>query len=125
MITEKELIKKTTRLLSYIEQASHRFEQAKSSGEKGDFYKEVKPFADRVKEETDHWQTDAAEWLSKHPQRNLHTRQITSTAENIEMVSIQAFFPETSRKRFIGHIQSIEFVLNGVLQALEKSKEGN
>ncbi|TCN23084.1 YppE family protein [Mesobacillus foraminis] len=120
MITEKELMIKTKRLLSYNEKALLRFEQAKASGEKGDFYKEVKPFADNVKEEAEIWRKEASDWLMKHPQRNLHTRQILSAAENIEMVSIQAFFPETSRKRFIGHIQSIEFVLNSFLKALER-----
>jgi hypothetical protein len=123
MITEKELVNKTTRLLSYIEKALHRFEQAKSSGEKGDFYKEVKPFADTVKEEVEIWRIEASDWLSNHPHRNLHARQILSTAENIEMVSIQAFFPETSRKRFIGHIQSIDFVLKSLLKVLERSLE--
>ncbi|MFS0635591.1 YppE family protein [Mesobacillus foraminis] len=120
MSTEKELMIKTKRLLSYNEKALLRFEQAKESGEKGDFYKEVKPFADNVKEEAEIWRKEASDWLMKHPQRNLHTRQILSAAENIEMVSIQAFFPETSRKRFIGHIQSIEFVLNSFLKALER-----
>ena len=121
MYTNDEILKTTKLLMRYNEHALNRFEQAKTSGVKGDFYTEVKPFADEVKQTTSVWKIAVLSWIKSHQQRNLHSKQIESTAENLEMVSIQAFFPETSRKRFIGHIQSIEYVLKSLHEALEES----
>lgn len=122
MIANEELYKRTKKLLGYRKFIVDRFEEAKASGIKGDFYQEVKPFADEVKQQTEDWRTDALLWLRNYPQRHIHARQIESTAENLEMVSISAFFPETSRKRFIDHVQSIEFVLNGFAKAIKDSE---
>lgn len=122
MKTNEELLKRTEKLLEYRAIIVDRFEKAKDSGVKGDFYQEVKPFADEVKQQIEGWRTDALIWLRNYPQRHIHARQIESTAENLEMVSISAFFPETSRKRFLDHVQSIEFVLNGFAKAIMDSE---
>ncbi|SEM83579.1 protein of unknown function [Mesobacillus persicus] len=119
MVPNEELFKRTEKLLEYRKFIVNRFEEAKASGIKGDFYQEVKPFANEVKQKTDEWRTEALLWLKNYPQRHIHARQIESTAENLEMVSISAFFPETSRKRFLDHVQSIEFVLNGLAKAIK------
>ncbi len=115
----EELLEMTNTLLKYRMFLLERFEQAKRTGEQGDFYEEVKPFADKVKGLTDEWRANALLWLIKYPQRHLHARQIDSTAENLEMVSISAFFPNTSKKKFLDHIQSIEFVLKSLIQVIE------
>ncbi len=112
----------TDALLEMNEFMLLRFEEAKESNEEGDFYKEVKPFADRVMELARKWEEASIAWLEFSPQKNLHPKQITSTAENIQMVSVQAFFPKTSRKRFIGHIQSIEYVLRALKSALKQEE---
>jgi hypothetical protein len=120
MTVNTSLEKLTEMMVSYNEIILNRFERARETGEKGDFYQEVKPFADEVSERTAEWRNEASAWLQKHPQRNLHPKQIDATAENIEMVCVQAFFPETSRKRFMGHVQSIEYVLQSLLDVLRK-----
>lgn len=122
---EKELARRTEILLTDVEKALRRFETVKSTGVKGDFYSEVKPFADEIKQKAKEWEDEAIIWLEKHPQRHLHPQQIRSTAENLEMVSVQAFFPESSRKRFLGFIQSIQYVLNDLLQAMDKTNHRN
>ncbi|WP_053363925.1 YppE family protein [Bacillus sp. FJAT-27251] len=110
----------TELMLEYSGFILNRFEQAKAAGEKGDFFEEVKPFADEVRAKAGEWKAETLVWLEQNPQRNLHPKQIDATADNIEMVSIQAFFPETSRKRFMGHIQSIDYVLGSLLDLIEK-----
>ncbi|PLR99938.1 DUF1798 domain-containing protein [Bacillus sp. T33-2] len=118
------MLKNLTRdLIEDTKTASTRFEQVKQTREKGDFYTEVKPFADAVKQKNVQWKQAAAVWIREQQPKNLHYRQIETTAENIEMVSIQAFFPETSLKRFINHVQSINYVLKSVLQHLENSED--
>jgi len=119
MKTNEALLERTNSLLKYRQFIVDRFEQTKKTGEQGDFYEEVKPFADEVKQMTDEWRADALSWLTFHPQRHLHARQIDATAENLEMVSISAFFPNTSKKKFLDHVQSIEFVLRGLVSAIE------
>jgi hypothetical protein len=119
MKTNEELLEMTISLLKYRQFIVERFEQTKKTGEQGGFYEEVKPFADEVKQKTDEWREAVLAWLTMNPQRHLHARQIDSTAENLEMVSISAFFPNTSKKKFLDHVQSIEFVLKGLVSAIE------
>lgn len=119
METNEALLEMTNSLLKYRQIIVERFEQTKKTGEQGDFYEEVKPFADEVKQKIDTWRKDTLSWLTLNPQRHLHARQIDSTAENLEMVSISAFFPNTSKKKFLDHVQSIEFVLRGVVSAIK------
>jgi Bacterial domain of unknown function (DUF1798) len=122
MKTNEVLLEMTNSLLKYRQSIVERFEQSKQTGEQGDFYEEVKPFADEVKQITDEWRNHTLSWLSLNPQRHLHARQIDATAENLEMVSVSAFFPNTSKKKFLDHVQSIEYVLKGLVSAIENQK---
>ncbi|WP_174733972.1 YppE family protein [Mesobacillus harenae] len=107
-------------MAQYIKKSADRFELVKQTGSKSDFYTEVKPFADEVKGKVEVWKEEALVWVTEVRPKNLHSMQISTTADNIEMVSIQAFFPETSRKRFIDHIQAINYVLIGILNSFNK-----
>jgi hypothetical protein len=120
MNKNEKLLKQTRLLLVDVENTLKRFEQSKTTGEKGEFFTEVKPFADEVKHKAEIWRDGAIAWLNVFPQHHLHSQQIISTVENLEMVSVQAFFPETSRKRFMGYIQSIEYVLKGLKEVVEE-----
>lgn len=122
-----ELISLTNALLNYVSVMSERYEMARESGKSGDFYKEVKPFADEVKRINDVWKIKATNWIHTNRPKNLFVQQIESTSEHIETISVQAFFPETSKTRFINLISSSKYVLNQLLEALmeEMSPPGN
>lgn len=124
MVNENSLMQMTEMLLEYVEISDSRYKQVKESGEKGDFYNEVKPFADEVKSINDRWKEEAREWVSIHKPRNLYSQQIESASEHIEMVSIQAFFPETSRTRFINYVNSAVYVLKQLIILLSDEKKG-
>nr|WP_249317057.1 YppE family protein [Bacillus sp. FJAT-50079] len=109
----------TSQLYEYNQQASQHFQQGRETGVEGDFYKEVKPFADAVKECVVRWEPEAVKWLLKNKPKHIYPLQIKNTAENIQMVSVRAFFPSTSLKKMKDHIQSIEFVLKRMLDELE------
>ena len=68
----------------------------------------------------DQWNDLALQWMKDEKPKNLHPSQIINTAENIEMISIQAFFPESSYKRFISHSQSVHYVLVNVLNQISE-----
>ncbi|MBS4176599.1 YppE family protein [Lederbergia citrea] len=115
----EELRQLTSKLLNYNQEAYNSFIQCRETGEKGDFYTEVKPFADNVKYCCDEWEPAASAWVIANKPKNLYPMQIKNTAENMQMVSVRAFFPETSLKKFNSHIQSIDFVLRHLLDELE------
>lgn len=94
------------------------YKETRERGEEGDFYKEVKPFADDAKVKIDLWREVALQWMKDERPKNLHPSQIINTAENFEMISIQAFFPKASYKKFISHSQSVHYVLKTVLDQL-------
>jgi len=108
------------RLYEYTKEIDDTFLSVKMSGEKGDFFSQVKPFADEVKEVVDHWKVEAASWIKRNRPKNLHTSQIESAAEQLEMISVQAFFPETSRTRFINYLQSVRYVLTVLRENINK-----
>jgi hypothetical protein len=110
----------TKKLLHYTDVISDKFAEVKESKVKGDFFAEVKPFADEVKASNDEWQNLAKAWIRENMPKHLHEKQIESTYEQIEMLSVQCFFPDTSRKRFIDYWQSVRFILNSLLTHLEK-----
>lgn len=109
----------TQQLLDYSNKISNIYEEVKETKVKGDFFTEVKPFADSVKEVNDEWQHMARAWIREEKPKHLHEKQIESTYEQIEMLSVQAFYPDTSRKRFIDTLQSVRFILSSLLQLIE------
>lgn len=118
---EKHKLKELTeQLYKYNNEAHETFLNHRETGEKGDFFLEVKPFADQIKIICDEWEPLAVKWALQEKPKNLHPMQICNTAENIQMVSIRAFFPESSLKRFISHIQSIDFILRRMLEELDR-----
>lgn len=115
----EQLVLLTKQLLGYMDQIANTYENVKESKMKGDFFTEVKPFADSVKLVNDEWQLLARNWIKENQPKHLHESQIQSSYEQIEMLSVQAFYPDTSRTRFINTLQSVRFILNSLIDAIE------
>lgn len=109
----------SSELLKCNEDAYQHFHHARETNTPGDFFSQVKPFADQVKQLCDEWEPTAVEWVLRNKPKNVYPMQIRNTAENMQMVSVRAFFPETSLKKFNSHIQSIDFVLRRLLEELD------
>ena len=108
----------TVQLYKLSKQTQEIYLKARETGEEGDFFAEVKPFADQVKEVVDEWQPLASEWTIKHKPKNIYPLQIMNTADNIQMTSLKAFYPKTSFKKFQDHSQSIDFILKNMIDQL-------
>ncbi|WP_176167377.1 YppE family protein [Mesobacillus jeotgali] len=121
MKQEHNLIELSEKLLEKLKFAHRRFQLSKQEGVRGDFDGEVKPFADEVKVNTDSWRESASMWVKQNKPKNLHVNQIETAANYLEVISIQAFFPETSKKRFLDQIQSVEFILSSLILALKQT----
>lgn len=122
---KKELIELTRTLLELNNQIYEQYNSRKELGVDGDFYQEVKPFADYVKELTEKWEPLAKEWISYEKPKYIHFMQIQNTVENLQMVSVRAFYPRSSGQRFKSYIQSIDFVLKNCLERLINNEGSN
>ncbi|TFE03243.1 DUF1798 family protein [Jeotgalibacillus sp. R-1-5s-1] len=115
-----EILELTNQLAEILEQADEEYNKRRETKEKGDFHDEVKPFADRAHALISEWKEKTSAQLIKNPQKNIHHNQIFATADNLELVTVQCFFPETSYKRFKSYVQSSRYVLGQVEMALSR-----
>ncbi|MCR8846901.1 YppE family protein [Rossellomorea sp. SC111] len=115
-----ELKQVTEELLVLVEKMMNEYKSRRESGEKGEFYTEVKPFADEVKEKNDRWKDLSLNWIKDCKPKHIHFPQIVNTFDNIEMLSVHCFFPESSYNRFISHYQSVSYVLGTELDELKE-----
>ena len=124
---ENNILALSRKLLENMDTAFKRFHHSKEEGVRGDFHTEVKPFADEVKTATDAWRESAVQWVKINRPKNLHANQIETAADYLEVISVQAFFPETSKKRFLDQVQSVEYILKSMILAIEQadSKHGS
>jgi hypothetical protein len=125
MELNEAVIQLSNKLIEHMETALKRYEIAKSEGNRGDFHSEVKPFADEVKRLSSQWREDSKRWVLENRPRNLHINQVETAADYMEVISVQAFFPETSKKRFLDQYQSVDFILKSMIMAIETSESAS
>lgn len=116
----EEILDLTKRLLNYNHLFIKHFEEAREKESSHDFHEVIKPFADEVKKVAQEWSTLMRKWLLNSQKKHLHQKQIDTTLEHIEQLSIQAFFPKTSRSRFLNANRTVEYFLLEVVKELDK-----
>lgn len=123
METYEQLFVRTSTLLKDIDHITEIFEKTKASNKRGDFYTEVKPFADEMKGKKEEWEMMAIQWIEETRPKHLFRKQIESASEQIELLSVQAFYPDTGRTRFVNYVQSVRYILTGMIDEIEKNKK--
>lgn len=116
----EEILDLTKKLLNYNHLFIKYYEEAREKGTSHDFHEVIKPFADEVKKAAQEWSALMKNWLVKNPQKHLHLKQIDTTLDHIDLLSIQAFFPKTSRSRFLNANRTVEYFLLEIVKELEK-----
>jgi hypothetical protein len=112
MLSEK-LLKINRRLLNiYLE--------TREKGINHDFQEVIKPFANEVKEVNEEWNVKTKKWLGEKNFKHLHVKQADTTTDHLNQISIQAFFSETSRSRFLNANRTVEYFLLELIKELEK-----
>ncbi|HEY9576178.1 MAG TPA: DUF1798 family protein [Pseudobacillus sp.] len=109
----------TENLINIVTRANTRYHIAREKQEKGDFYTEVKPFADEARLQSEEWEKEIKTCLQTRHFKHIHYPQVKAVVENIELISVQAFFPETSYTRFRNYVESTLFVLHQLLKELK------
>lgn len=109
----------TEELLAFSRKASDQYnERTKAEGYEVDFYGEVKPFADQLKNIAEEWKPLAAQWVVADRPKYVHANQIDDTFDNLNFIAVFAFQPDTREKRFTEMVKSIEYVLTTMLERL-------
>lgn len=110
----QQIVSLTQHLITLAEEANSIYEAVREDGVEKDFYHEIKPFADLVKQVCEEWEQEMKQAMQIVTFKHLYPSQIEQASQNLQDVTIQAFFPKTSYKRFKSHVQSILFTLNHV-----------
>ena len=58
------------------------------------------------------WQQQANAWIRTTKPKYMHTQQIDNAADAMEQFVVQSFYKETSKKRFIQSMQSVQYTLS-------------
>jgi Bacterial domain of unknown function (DUF1798) len=112
-----ELLAKTNLLKDLCDQSLVRLEEIKENETyESDFDNVVKPFVDDTMVIADSWRDLAISWIKQEHPKNLHPNQIDATHENIQFISIQGFYRDTKAKRFKNMYESIQYVLDNILE---------
>ncbi|MFC7370558.1 YppE family protein [Fictibacillus iocasae] len=113
------LLQKTNNLIDLLYEAKEKFE---SRGDRvPDFFTEVKPFADKVKDECDAWLPLAEAFAARTRANYIHPSQLTAAAENIQSLSIYALQPDMRERRFKELLSSVDYVLHQLKTGLTES----
>lgn len=115
-----QLVELTNQLIHYNQEISAIYQEAREKKEQKPFYECVKPFAEKVAEANKMWRNLLKRWISENSPQHLHEHQVESVYEHIERLSIQAFYPETSRSRFLNAHRTVDYFLKEVLLVIQK-----
>ena len=123
MTDNYQLVEYTEKLLKAVEFAVETFYKVKESGVNEDFFETVRPFANEIKAQNEEWKGMAKAWVREAKPVYLNPMQIDTASDHIEIISIQAFFTQTSKKRFLDSAKSVTYILQTLLDALKVEKE--
>ncbi|TRZ37768.1 DUF1798 family protein [Niallia circulans] len=118
MINSQRLRELTEELHACADYLVDVFQNVKASQESKDFYEVVRPYANKVAELNAEWKEIADLWVKTEKPLYLHPSQISTASDHLEVISIQAFYKETSRKRFMDSAKSVQYILQTVLDRL-------
>lgn len=113
-----QLKENTIILLESTEYLMDTFTKVKALGKEENFYEVVVPFANKVKKINEEWKVSAINWVMENKPEYLYAAQIQSASDHLEIISISAFYPETSKKRFMDAIKSVKYILEVLLNQL-------
>ncbi len=116
----EEVLRLTEKLLEYNHLFLKYYQEGREGGVTHDFDVVIKPFADEVKIINDAWKIAMKNWLPKINHKHLHLKQIDTTSEHIDQLSIQSFFPKTSKTRFLNAHRTVEYFLEEILKESKK-----
>ncbi|MEC1178274.1 YppE family protein [Metasolibacillus meyeri] len=117
-----QLIELTSYLITQCEEAKNRFFHMREFDLQPDFFLEVKPHADLIHEQLLLWQRLAKEWRISYQPKYMHNQQIDQVVDAMEQFTVQSFYKETSKKRFLQSVHSVHYTLSTLLRYLQEGE---
>ncbi|BDH61427.1 hypothetical protein MTP04_15570 [Lysinibacillus sp. PLM2] len=114
-----ELVKITKQLILECEASINRFYQMREMDATPLFFDEVKPYADKIQALLIEFQQLANQWIKENNPKYMHEIQISNAADAMNQFIVQSFYKQTSKKRFIQSVQSVQYTLTTFLRYLE------
>ena len=112
----------TVRLLDECAKCRPRHTLMREEDREPDFYEEVKPYADEVHLLIAEWKSQAERWIREERPRHIHLPQIENAADMMTQFVVQSFYKATGKKRFYQSIQSVQYTLKIILEALKEGQ---
>lgn len=107
-----ELKDLTAKLKKLNNQAYEYYKFYSQSEGEADFFEEVKPFADEVKDTLEVWTPSVLKWVEWEKPSDLHPAQIDQLVENFEILSVTCFQRDSKKKKLMERYKSIEYTLS-------------
>lgn len=118
-----KLIDQTEQLLAECEASKTRFFQMRELDATPHFFEEVKPYADSIHHLLNEWKKEVIQWIDENHPKYLHPVQIQNAANAMDLLIVQSFYKETSKKRFIQSVHSVEYTLSTLLRLLRGEQD--
>ncbi|MGD6815803.1 DUF1798 family protein [Metabacillus sp. 84] len=116
MIKELEL---SYSLKKINEESLNRFLKGKEEAKDFDFYSDIKPAFEKGSKLAADWKTLLEERYKTDRPKHIHPSQLDSTVSNLEQQILQSFDPKAKSLRFKNTKESIDYVVNSVIEWLE------
>ncbi|WP_338776731.1 DUF1798 family protein [Metabacillus sp. FJAT-52054] len=104
------------------EESLARFLAGKESETAYDFYAHIKPVFEEGSNIANDWKDLLAERYKTDRPKHIHPSQLESTVEIIQQQILQSFDPKAKSLRYKNTKESVDYVVNSVIEWLEKSK---
>ncbi|MCR6106625.1 YppE family protein [Salipaludibacillus agaradhaerens] len=108
----EQLMKDTNKLKILNEQAYHLYHTFAQTEKEADFFHDVKPFADKVKNALKSWKPMVLKWIGKERPSYLHAEQIDQLEDNFEILAVTCFQKDAKKKKIMEQYKSIEYTLS-------------
>ncbi|MBS2969366.1 DUF1798 family protein [Metabacillus sp. KIGAM252] len=104
------------------EEALARFMEGKEKETAYDFYAQIKPAFEEGSKIANDWKDLLTERYKTDRPKHVHPSQLDSAVDNIEQQILQSFDPKAKSLRYKNTKESVDYVVNSVIEWLEKSK---
>ena len=112
-------------LLKVCEECRTRHWKMREEDREPDFFKEVKPYADRYHAMIDEWEEKSYAWIRENRPKYVHPSQVDNLTDAMKQFIVQSFYKKTGLKRFAQSVQSAEYTLKTLIDALEREGFAN
>jgi cell division FtsZ-interacting protein ZapD len=107
----KELQKISLEIEKLISEMEKNYNQVHHSERVFDFFSEIEPFVNSTEAITIKWQNLAYQLIKDKPVKYIYREQIDQTVENINILAVIHFQPDTRFKRFTDLIASVKYII--------------